>query len=93
LAPLAQCGMPTGRYGFGIRPARFAWFNADLTSTGGQLLDPLQETYPGRYPDGLLRIVQRRLKIWRREIAAALVFGRAGQDKTPRASLHHEIRY
>jgi hypothetical protein len=55
------------------------WFDADPTSTGGQLLDRLQETYPGRYPDGLLRTVQRRLKIWRREIAHALVFGRAGQ--------------
>jgi len=56
-----------------------AWSDADPTSTGGQLLDRLQEAYPGRYPDGLLRTVQRRLKIWRREIAHALVFGRAGQ--------------
>jgi hypothetical protein len=56
-----------------------AWFDADRTSTGSQLLERLQETYPGRYPDGLLRTVQRRLKIWRREIARALVFGRAGQ--------------
>jgi hypothetical protein len=57
-----------------------ARFDADPTSTGGQLLDRLQETYPGRYPNGLLRSVQRRLKIWRRAIAYALVFGRAGQD-------------
>ena len=56
-----------------------AWFDANPASTGGQLLDRLQVTYPGRYPDGLLRTVQRRLKIWRREIAHALVFGRAGQ--------------
>jgi hypothetical protein len=56
-----------------------AWFDADPTSTGSQLLDRLQETYPGSYPDSLISTVQRRLKIWRREIAVALVFGRAGQ--------------
>ena len=56
-----------------------AWFDADPASTGRQLLDLLQKTYPGRYPDGLVRTVQRRLKIWRSEMAHALVFGRAGQ--------------
>jgi hypothetical protein len=55
-----------------------AWFDADPASTGRQLLERLQETYPGCYPDGLVRTVQRRLKIWRSEIAHALVFGRAG---------------
>jgi hypothetical protein len=54
-----------------------AWFDADPVSTGRQLLERLQETYPGRYPDGLVRTVQRRLKIWRSEMAHALVFGRA----------------
>ena len=27
------------------------------------------------YPDGLLRTVQRRVKVWRREKATAMVFG------------------
>ena len=40
-----------------------AWFNADPASTGRQLLERLQETHPGSYPDGLVRTVQRRLKI------------------------------
>ena len=53
------------------------WFDADPASTGRQLLERLQETYPECYPDGLVRTVQRRLKIWRSEMAHALVFGRA----------------
>lgn len=56
-----------------------AWFNADPASTGRQLLERLQETHPGSYPDGLVRTVQRRLKIWRSEMAHALVFGRGAQ--------------
>ena len=31
--------------------------------------------HPGEYPDGLLRTVQRRVKVWRREKATAMVFG------------------
>ncbi|TIN73783.1 MAG: hypothetical protein E5Y30_00225 [Mesorhizobium sp.] len=30
---------------------------------------------PGQYPDPLLRTLQRRLKIWRKEKAHAMVFG------------------
>jgi hypothetical protein len=52
-----------------------AWFEADPSQTGGELLMRLQAAYPGRYPDGLLRTVQRRLKVWRGEIACELVFG------------------
>jgi hypothetical protein len=53
-----------------------SWFEADPASTGRQLLDRLQAEYPHHYPDGLVRTVQRRLKIWRSELAHALVFGR-----------------
>ena len=53
-----------------------AWFEADPTSTGRQLLGRLQAEHPGQYPDGLVRTVQRRLKIWRSALAHALVFGR-----------------
>jgi hypothetical protein len=59
-----------------------AWFEADPASTGRQLLDRLQVTYPGDYSDGLLRTLQRRLKIWRSEIAHALVFGRTEHSVT-----------
>jgi len=39
------------------------------------LLERLQVKYPGVYPDGLIRTVQRRMKIWRSTQANALVFG------------------
>ena len=52
-----------------------AWFEVDPGLTGRQLLERLQAAHPDAYPDKLLRTVQRRLKIWRRERAKALVFG------------------
>jgi hypothetical protein len=39
------------------------------------LLSKLQIAYPDAYPDGLLRTVQRRLRIWRAVMARELVFG------------------
>ena len=52
-----------------------AWFEADPGVTGRELLDRLQATDPEAYPDGVIRTVQRRLKVWRRERARALVLG------------------
>ena len=63
-----------------------AWFEADPSLSGRQLLDRLQAEHPGEYPDGLVRTVQRRLKIWRSALAHALVFGRdqgASGDAAP----------
>lgn len=59
-----------------------ALFNADMAQTGRELLSKLQLANPEAYPDGLLRTVQRRLKIWRAAIARELVFG-ASQDLSP----------
>ena len=52
-----------------------AWFEAEPWSTSHQLLKKLQATHPGEYPDNLLRTLQRRVKVWRREKATAIVFG------------------
>jgi hypothetical protein len=52
-----------------------AWFDEDQSQTGGELLKKLQAVHTNAYPDGLLRTVQRRLKIWRPEMARQLVFG------------------
>ena len=52
-----------------------ALFDADMAQTGRELLSQLQFAHPEAYPDGLLRTVQRRLKIWRAAIARELVFG------------------
>lgn len=51
------------------------WFEAEPWRTSRELLESLQVKYPGVYPDGLIRTVQRRMKIWRSTQANALVFG------------------
>lgn len=61
-----------------------AWFTEEPWRTSRELLDKLQIEHPDRYPDGLLRTVQRRLKTWRSEQALNLVFGglRTTEDHT-----------
>ena len=51
-----------------------AWFEAEPWWTARELLERLQDEQPGRYPTGLLRTLQRRLKGWRRDKAHELVF-------------------
>jgi hypothetical protein len=55
------------------------WFKAEPWRTGRELLDKLQKTYPDQYSERHLRTLQRRLKIWRRDAARALVFGASDQ--------------
>ncbi|WP_287331968.1 hypothetical protein [Mesorhizobium sp.] len=43
--------------------------------TGRELRERPPAERPGQYPDQLLRTLQRRLKIWRKEKAHAMVFG------------------
>ena len=52
-----------------------AWLEAEPERTDRELFERLQAQHPGVYPDGQLRTCQRRLKIWRREMAHKLVFG------------------
>ncbi len=51
-------------------PQRREWFE-----TSSELLSNLQAENPRVYPRKVLRTLQRRLKLWRREQASALVFG------------------
>jgi hypothetical protein len=51
------------------------WFEAEPWRTARELLEKLQAEQPGNYPDGLLRTLQRRLKIWRADRAHEMVFG------------------
>jgi hypothetical protein len=51
-----------------------AWWDAEPWLTSRELLDRVQAEYPGMYADGLLRTVQRRVKIWRAAMAHQLVF-------------------
>ena len=59
------------------------WFEAEPWRTSRELLERLQGDHPGVYPDGQLRTVQRRLKVWRREVAHRLGFGPAAPDEPP----------
>ena len=59
------------------------WFEDDPALSGRQLLERLQVLHLGRYPDGLLRTVQRRTKVWRADLARTLVLGPLA-DETPR---------
>ena len=52
-----------------------AWFDENQSQTGRELLCKLQAAHPDICPDALLRTVQRRLKVWRGDMARALVFG------------------
>jgi len=54
-----------------------AFFEETPAQTGRELLERIQSAFPGRYPDALLRTVQRRIKGWCAEMAWALVFGRS----------------
>lgn len=56
------------------------WFEAEPWRTARELLEKLQAEQPCDYPDGLLRTLQRRLKIWRAERAHEMVFGPRRQD-------------
>ena len=56
------------------------WFEAEPWRTSRELLERLQVAHPGAYPDGQLRTLQRRVKVWRREAAQAMVFGAAAAD-------------
>lgn len=69
------------------------WFNADPGVTGRQLLDRLQVTHPGDYPDSLIRTVQRRLKAWRRERAKSLVLGASDAGDASGGLSHEALRW
>ena len=49
----------------------------------------LQEAHPGRFPDGQLRTLQRRVETWRHVLAHRMVFGAAAAGViSGQASLH-----
>jgi hypothetical protein len=62
------------------------WFDAEPWRSSRELLERLQAQQPDAYPDKLLRTLQRRVKVWRREKAHQLVFGAAPPDGEPEQS-------
>jgi len=76
-----------------VTDALKAWFDADPSLTGRQLLDRLQDERPGAYPDNLVRTVQRRLKTWRRDRARALVMSASATDGTGEGLSDEALRW
>jgi len=62
------------------------WLQHNPDSTAKSLMERLQQAYPGRFPDGLLRTLQRRIRDWRHVMARSLVHaveGGIGADEKP----------
>ena len=72
-----------------VTPQLRTWFELEPWRTGRELLEKLQAEQPDTYPGGLLRTVQRRLKIWRSEHACSLVFARSAgtREGSPKTSM------
>lgn len=64
-----------------VWPEVCTWLEKEPNRTGKALLKRLQERYPGRFPDGQLRTLQRRLKAWRSQRAHELIFGGASANQ------------
>lgn len=58
-----------------------AWFDAEPWRTSRELFERLQAAYPGKFPDGQLRTLQRRVKDWRRDKSHEMVFGAAATSQ------------
>ncbi len=50
------------------------WLQLDPDVTAKVLFERLQDEYPGRFPDGQLRTLQRRVREWRKIMARKLVY-------------------
>jgi hypothetical protein len=50
------------------------WLQQDPDMTAKSLFERLQDKEPGRFPDGQLRTLQRRVKDWRKIMAQQLVY-------------------
>ncbi len=71
-----------------VWPRVLGWLHDEPDRTAIELLHRLQNDHPGEFPDGQLRTLQRRLKLWRRAAARRLVFtgdDAAGANARPSA--------
>lgn len=62
------------------------WLQEEPDATAKALFERLNKKYPGQFPEGQLRTLQRRIRDWRRVMARNLVHGRqdgVGTGETP----------
>ena len=58
----------------GVWSQLLSWIEKEPDATGKALFDRLQELHPGRFPDGQLRTLQRRVRQWRHMMAKQLIY-------------------
>jgi hypothetical protein len=58
----------------GVWPEILLWLQETPDATATSLWDRLQKEYPGRFPEGQVRTLQRRIREWRRVMARELVY-------------------
>ena len=58
------------------------WLQRDPDVTAKVLFERLQDEYPGRFPDGQLRTLQRRVREWRKIMARKLVYACIDGNRT-----------
>jgi hypothetical protein len=65
----------------GVWPEILAWLQAEPQATARSLFERPQQAYPGRFPAGQLRTLQRRVREWRCVMARDLVYGCLGAKR------------
>jgi hypothetical protein len=58
----------------GVWPEILLWLQENPEATAKSLLERLDREYPGRFPEGQLRTLQRRIREWRHLMARKLVY-------------------
>jgi len=58
----------------GVWSELLSWLEREPDATGKSLFARLQEHYPGKFTDGQLRTIQRRVRQWRHIMAKQLIF-------------------
>jgi hypothetical protein len=69
-----------------VWPEILLWLQEDPEATAKALFERLDQVYPGRFPGGQLRTLQRRIREWRRVMARELVYtclGKEGNGQAP----------
>lgn len=64
----------------GVSAELHHWLLSAPERTAHSLLQELQETYPGQYPASLLRTLQRRVRVWRRQMLLEFDDHRVDED-------------
>lgn len=65
----------------GVWPEIVGWLHVDPDATAKSLMERLEVQFPGRFPAGQLRTLQRRVRDWRRVMAKTLVGNGVGADR------------